>query len=538
MVVSVEKCLLKGMDFVMEIWDVEKCYENNSGKSAIMESCLALKEEKGIDEVGEKLLWLAAKYAHIEALKWLDDEGVDINITDKYEFTPLHKLAMKEFRYYVAEPDDIRECTRFLLAQGVSPLRKDENEYMVCYHYAARSGNYEFVEELNGKKLDMTDKNGNTGIHIACDYVNRAMSTLHYASDSVEKATKRYNETVERLAERNFSEEELAQYLSNNRIKTIEQAEAEYAGLVEDVDNFYKTVKAFVDGGVDPDEKNNYGQPALDIAVKNEAKKLAAYLSGEDVESEGAVSAGGMTIHQAVEKADLQALETIASRGVDLDEECGDGKKYNGYTPLAIASAMFDIDAVNLLIEKGANVGVKDSSGHTALYFLAKDAQLTEKDKRFKPFISAFINAGYNINEFVDDDSDTMLNYRCRNNSSRDDYLISVLLGFGADVNISNRFGQTPLMFVCKQDSTGAENIQISLLENGADVTAKDSDGNTALHYAAMNRSNSLAKNMTGMLFEFGKPDINAVNNDGRSPLDIATEMENEPLVKWLLNKM
>jgi len=298
-------------------------------------------------------------------------------------------------------------------------------------------------------------------------------------------------------------------------------------------------VKAFVDGGVDPDEKNNYDQSGLDIAVKNEAKKLAAYLSGEDVESEGAVSAGGMTIHQAVEKGDLQALETIMGRGADLNEECGDGKKYNGYTPLAIACAMLNIDAVNLLIEKGADVGTKDSSGHTALYFLARDAHIDDKDKRLKLILSAFIKAGYNINEFVDDDSDTLLNYNCRQTiSSRYDQQINHLLRAGADVNISNRFGQTPLMLVCKQDSTSVENIQISMLENGAEVAVKDADGNTALHYAAMNRSKSLAKNMAEMLFEFGKPDINAVNNDGRSPLDIAVETENEPLVKWLLNKM
>ena len=38
-------------------------------------------------------------------------------------------------------------------------------------------------------------------------------------------------------------------------------------------ENLFLTVKAFVEGGVDADEKNNYGQTARDIAVKSGAKK-------------------------------------------------------------------------------------------------------------------------------------------------------------------------------------------------------------------------------------------------------------------------
>lgn len=521
----------------MEIWNVEDGYKSRKDKTEILDGYKAYVSENGLDETGGALVMLAAKYAHIEALRWLADEGTSLNVTDKYGFTPLHELAKKETRYYRPGPDDMRECARFLLGQGVSVLRKDENEYMVCYHYAARSGNYGFVEELQGKKLDMTDKHGNSGIHIACDNVRHAMSTLHYASDLVEKTRKYFDETVARLASRNYDAETLRQYMENNHIKTVEQAEQEYAELEAVVEAYYKTVKAFADGGLDLDEKNDYGESGLDIAVKYGAKKIAAYLSGEDVEDSEAVSAGGMTIHQAVETGDIEAIRTIAGRGGDLDAVNGNDGRYAGFTPLSIACAFLNCDAISALIAGGADVNVKDNEGHTALYFLAREGYAEKKDNinRIKEIMTLFKKAGYDINGFVNDDSDTLLNYNCKYGFKE---LIDLLLQSGADVNIANRFGETPLMRICKKDSSEMENLQVIMLENGADVTAKDQNGHTALHYAAKNGSHSAAKNMAEMLFEFGKVDVGAVSNEGKTALDIAAEADNEPLVKWLLAKM
>jgi ankyrin repeat protein len=81
------------------------------------------------------------------------------------------------------------------------------------------------------------------------------------------------------------------------------------------------------------------------------------------------------------------------------------------------------------------------------------------------------------------------------------------------------------------------ENVQLTLLERGVNVAAADQDGNTALHYAAKNRNKNGAKTLCDMLLEFGA-DASVVNNAGKAALDIATEQDNEPLVKLLLSKM
>ena len=515
----------------MELYDISNAYENLKDKNQVMEMMKKLVSEKGISETGESLVMIAAKFSHPEALLYLAEQDVELNITDRYEFTPLHEVAKRDYRYYKAPEGDVKKCVEILLENRVSALRKDENEYMTCYHYAGRTGNFEFVEALVGKKLDMTDKNGNTGIHIACDYVRNAMSDLKYKEDYVERATKKYEEMVNHFKQMDMSDEDIEKSLINNRIETPQEAQAVYDAVAAHVDDYYKTVKAFIDGGVDPDEKNDYGKSALDMAVEHGAKKIAGLLSGDDN------SSAGMTIHQAVEHKDLEAICALAEHGDDLDVPNDASGEYSGYTPLAIGCKMLDDELVETLLSCGADPNAKDSKAKIALCYLGGSGSDTEK--LAKNVLKAFKAHGFDVNGFADDESNTLLTYNCKYyNGGYSAAIIDNLLGMNADINIANRFGETPLMQICTKDYNEVENIQIMMLEDGADVTVKDKNGDTPLHYAAKNRSDSRAKTLCDMLFEFGKVDVNAVNNEGKSALDIATENNNEPLVKYLLGKL
>ncbi|MCL2334149.1 MAG: ankyrin repeat domain-containing protein, partial [Candidatus Methanoplasma sp.] len=166
--------------------------------------------------------------------------------------------------------------------------------------------------------------------------------------------------------------------------------------------------------------------------------------------------------------------------------------------------------------------------------------------------IDAMVASGMDINAFVNDRSDTLLMWALRDSNGDMEmfvtretlrwYVVNSAISHGADVNRSNIDGQTPLMLSCIGDPNYsmrmADEIQMLLLQKGANIAARDKNGNTPLIYVANNSNAKAAKEMAENLFDFGDPQAGAVNNAGKSALDIATEKNNEMLVKLLLKNM
>lgn len=140
----------------------------------------------------------------------------------------------------------------------------------------------------------------------------------------------------------------------------------------------------------------------------------------------------------AVRHGDHQTLLSLLDRSdIDLDTGRGDGT-----TPLAWAAYVDDEEAVDLLLRAGADVDrASDYHGVTALALA------------------------------------------CANGNST---IVAKLLEAGADPNIAQRSGETPLM-TCA--NTGAAEGVLALIEAGADVNAKEhTDDQTALMWAIAER--------------------------------------------------
>jgi len=102
------------------------------------------------------------------------------------------------------------------------------------------------------------------------------------------------------------------------------------------------------------------------------------------------------------------------------------------------------------------------------------------------------------------------------------------LIASGANVNVSNRQGDTPL-FVATQK--GYAGIVGMLLEAGADAKAVNrSRGFTALHLAsAMDRADIVQRLLKA------QPNVDAAEYDGFTPLYLAAQEENDEIVRLLL---
>lgn len=146
----------------------------------------------------------------------------------------------------------------------------------------------------------------------------------------------------------------------------------------------------------------------------------------------------------------------------------------------------------------------------------------------------------------------TVLRYYFRDKGelhSKTDYM-QMLMDAGVDINQPSVWGDTPLCYAAKW---GFSDLMRLLLAHGADATVRCRKGNTALHAAA------LAEPETGMPYE-GDPeecerrhrellagyaeniralvaagaDVNAVNDAGETPLDLAEKRGDAELIQVL----
>ena len=113
----------------------------------------------------------------------------------------------------------------------------------------------------------------------------------------------------------------------------------------------------------------------------------------------------------------------------------------HGKTPLILAAQRNDADSIRLLINSGANVSLKDSSDRDAIYYTSQD---------------------YNTN------------------------CLRILVQHGADIKQQYAYagGRTLLHKVAQSEHWKNSSYWQALLDSGADVNAKDNSGSTPLEYA------------------------------------------------------
>lgn len=484
----------------MNFFDLGRLYETDADKEKIFDAM----QEMGLETTEENnrvgtLLHMAAKYADAVNLKKLLDAGLDANAKNMYGENALFSLADPFERYRFLPSEDKKECAALLLEAGASVMTRSEGDGQTVFTSAGLNGQWELIEAAveHGSKLTRTNERGENVLHCALSYAQQHDNP--------------YNEREKEYQER-----------------------------------YFKLVKVLYDSGFDMDEKDKYGRSPLEYAKDCADKRLAALVEGtysEDADS--TVLTGGLSLQEAVEKKDYDAIRNIAANGSDLNEIADDGK-WRGRTPLSVACSYLDEKSVELLLSLGADPNFKNANGQTCLYQVLHDGDtpgfnFSVRDDRntvCKKILSLLLSAGMDKNAAISDDGDTALIAACRKSDWKERLcykFASALIASKCDLDAANLQGQNALMLISSQNGADANELQIAMLEAGASVAETDQNGNTALHYAAQNSNYSVAKEMAEMLFEFDFSDVDAVNNDGKTALEIATEQNNEPLVKLIL---
>jgi ankyrin repeat protein len=207
-------------------------------------------------------------------------------------------------------------------------------------------------------------------------------------------------------------------------------------------------------------------------------------------------------------------VKLLLENGADVDS-----KDSSGRTPLLWAIENGHKAVVELLLEKGANVDSKDSGGRTPLLWAAENGD--------KAVVELLLKKGADIESKDSSFSRTPLLWAAKNGHEA---VVKLLLEKGANVDSKESNGRTPLLWAMEN---GYEAVVKLLLEKEVDLDSKDSNfSRKPLLWAAMNGCEAVVK----LLLQKGA-DVESKDSSGRTPLLWAAVNGREAVVKLLLQK-
>jgi len=257
---------------------------------------------------------------------------------------------------------------------------------------------------------------------------------------------------------------------------------------------------------------NRRGLTALHLATNNNDKGTVRQLLAADAEPRRADKQGFAPIHLAA----WRGYDDVVRAFVDcrVNPSLRDGIRS---TPLHWAVDGNRLRVVPYLLRHGAAVDARDREGATPLMWAAKLGHA--------PIADMLIAADANV-EAMDCNGSTALIWAAKK-GHRD--AVKVLLEKEAEVNAADFSGNTVLMWAAGH---GFELIVATLLAKGANAKAGSRVGNTALHGAAGEGHAGVAD----LLLRIGMADIEAKDENGRTPLSWAARGGKKGVVRFLID--
>ncbi len=472
------------------------------------------------NSAGSTPLHEAVRSGWLDGAELLMKNGADPNARDGFDNTPLH----------IALPDEGRkDGVALLLRYGADPSLKDRNGNTPL-HVAIQVGYpVPMIEELIAAKapVNATNAAGDGALMLAL----RA-KRYDYAKPLLDAGADIF--LVNARAESPLSlavaagPDALDAIITAANVKSKDNFGNGPLALAVGLKASPQSIALLVSKGAEPNARNNAGDTALHLTVRQNLKEqgealilakadiFVANVRGESPLSIALTARGGpidwlftadtvtardangeTCLHHAARRNLASALEFLVGKGAVLDAANGSGE-----TPLHAAVKADSAEAARALLSLGAQSAARDTMGDTPLHA----AVLWGARKSLPVLVLAGVDL--NARDFA---GEAPLNQAVR---KKDRESARFLLDHGADPDSRDNRGASPLSTAAR---SGSADLVRDLLAAKADVANRDLAGRTPLLEAA-----DLGDVETTRLLVGAGADIMARDSDGDSPLGIA----------------
>jgi len=453
-------------------------------------------------------LMRAVNSEDVEKVKNTLATAQDVDVRDKYGYTPLHKACLRANKTIVNLLLDKGANINAVCHEGATPLFLAT----MCDPIG------DVVDSLLGRgaRIDVLTNDGGSMLHGAASGGNMKLVKLFLENIRMPVNLLRHDGTTVLI--------DAVQHSGNKAL--IEYLISKGADL-NAVDNLGANVlyKAFLGGKVDLFDflllkgakmKIPTSPPPLHYAAMGGHKQSVEWLLSKKVDiNEKAKDGTTAAMHACKESGNVQLLQLFKSKGADLN--AADEK---GLTALHYAVEYDLIDSVEFLLSNGLKPNVAANDGATPLFLALLNAEMT----------STLVKLGANSKATMKNGA-TLLHAAAEGGNID---VVKFYLSQGLDLNTTDESGRTPLMYACVNPNSSLELIKF-LVSRGAKTDVVTTDGSTVVHLAAV------AERLDAVDY-FCKSqgiDINVRRTDtGYTPLmEVAMKKGNMELIKALKMK-
>ncbi|KAJ1972610.1 hypothetical protein H4R35_004578 [Dimargaris xerosporica] len=305
------------------------------------------------------------------------------------------------------------------------------------------------------------------------------------------------SETPKRLGSSRADAASISTTLSTPRLSKARSSSNKHAGAIRKRRKPGRRKRLNLDS---PNIKDQFGCPQLFYYIAREDFAGCQTLIQHGAQVNLKANDGTTALHEAVAFGCHQIAELLLCHGAVIDAKAGAACD----TALHRASYQDDFDMVQLLLRHGADVGLRNSRGLSALDLCSDDtvaALLTEQVKMYEAVVAR------------NKTGSTKLHRMC---AAGDLDCVLDLLAYGADVNAQDYAQWTPLH---EAALAGHLTIVCELLSRGANVNASGLKGVTPLHDAVSNGKHEVVR----LLLDHGADPL-LTDEKQRTPRDMAED--------------
>ena len=401
--------------------------------------------------------------------------------------------------------------------------------------------------------VNAVQADGMTALHWATHHDQVELAKLLVDKEARVDVKNRYGVTPLSLACQNGNEELVKLLLSAGASPNTVQPNGETVLMTAARTGRVAAVKALIAAGAEVNAREKKEQTALMWAAAAGNLEVVDELIHAKADLKATLSSGFSALFFAVREGHKDVVLKLLEAGCDVNSVMNtqSGLKFNrgklSTTPLILAVENGHFELGQALLDAGADPNAHPA-GYTALHALTWVRKPIRGDGDPPPRGSGKFNsldmvrilakAGANLNARLENGKSELGRFTFTGSTpfllaaqAADGALVKLLVELGADPNITNSDGTTPLLAASGvgalgdgDESAGTEEETIAtieyLLSIGADVNAVDSNGETAMHGAAYQ---SLAKLVSFLNKHGAKVESwNHENRAGWTPLVIA----------------